>query len=160
MSTRVLRPRKAKSLAGAPASAVSRKRKATVAQQVAEATSSPPPFGMFEMQGRREYMEDRVLVAAPLQLGSMYHFYGVYDGHGGAEASQYCKDKMAQAFAEHLAKPRSSVPKALRGAYAQVSKNVVGYAEVQCFSFCNAVCSLHPKVPFHWMSVCVFVAVD
>jgi hypothetical protein len=101
-----------------------RKRKALAAAAGnATAATEPdllPAFAFFEMQGKREYMEDRVLAATPMQTGSPFHFFGVYDGHGGAEASQYCKDHMIEAFASHPTLKEATVPAALRAAYSRV----------------------------------------
>jgi serine/threonine protein phosphatase PrpC len=52
-----------------------------------------------DRQGARAYMEDQSFVvtntAAKFKTANCYACLGVFDGHGGAEAAQYCKDKMA-----------------------------------------------------------------
>ena len=125
MSSRVLRPRKARVNRQDLTNESGKKRKvaaaAAAASAAAAAAAVPPTFGVFEKQGRRDYMEDRVLTAAPMQEGSAYHFFGVYDGHGGAEASQYCKERMVQTFvAQSDVSDRRNVANALRSCYAQV----------------------------------------
>ncbi|XVE54034.1 hypothetical protein DITRI_Ditri03aG0050100 [Diplodiscus trichospermus] len=81
-----------------------------------------PLWGFTSMCGRRPEMEDAV-VAMPrfLQVPSQMlkvesisngmnhslsdlnaHFYGVYDGHGGCQVANYCRDRMHLALAEEI----------------------------------------------------------
>ncbi|GAB2225169.1 hypothetical protein Droror1_Dr00005957 [Drosera rotundifolia] len=74
---------------------------------------SVPLWGFTCIKGRREEMEDAVAVVPCFQrlpgkmltannglndvVGSLaqnLHFYGVYDGHGGAQVSNYCRDHL------------------------------------------------------------------
>ncbi|ETV71394.1 hypothetical protein H257_13288, partial [Aphanomyces astaci] len=48
------------------------------------------PYGVSEMQGKRPYMEDRHTVVGTLNGDPSSSFYGVFDGHGGDGASEYC----------------------------------------------------------------------
>ncbi|ETV93500.1 hypothetical protein H310_12544 [Aphanomyces invadans] len=48
------------------------------------------PYGVSEMQGKRPYMEDRHTVVGTLNGDPWSTFYGVFDGHGGDGASEYC----------------------------------------------------------------------
>lgn len=81
-----------------------------------------PQFGMLSVCGRRREMEDTYtaetdFVLLPcnslggcrchdrdLCLCSSFHFFGVYDGHGGTQASTFCKARMHKALAEELIK--------------------------------------------------------
>jgi len=119
-----LRPRRAKAQPLAPVDVgVTRKRKATTPPPSCEAL----PFAQFELQGRRDYMEDRVVGSTPLGSNSEYFFFGVYDGHGGSEASQFCQDNMAQAVAAASASLSATrIPAALRAAYSEVSSVCLG----------------------------------
>ncbi|XP_006854472.2 probable protein phosphatase 2C 8 [Amborella trichopoda] len=75
-------------------------------------SSWSPKSGCVSVIGRRREMEDVVTVmpgfhtvyvveescmhAVPL------HYFAVYDGHGGSQASQFCKDRFHEALAEEL----------------------------------------------------------
>ncbi|KAK4435466.1 putative protein phosphatase 2C 8 [Sesamum alatum] len=51
-------------------------------------------YGHVAMMGRRRAMEDAVTVAPPGWLAGKYSFFAVYDGHGGAEVAEKCREKM------------------------------------------------------------------
>ncbi|POM78307.1 Protein phosphatase 2C [Phytophthora palmivora] len=53
-------------------------------------------YGVSQMQGRRPYMEDRHTVMADLNGDSKQSFYGIFDGHGGDGAANYCVQAMCQ----------------------------------------------------------------
>eukprot|EP00249_Psilotum_nudum_P022906 c28687_g2_i3 orf=511-2262(+) len=79
-----------------------------------------PPYGKLSVLGRRREMEDTVTVvphfvalpccaiggccdAAPESTSiSALHFFGVYDGHGGVQASDYCEKRFHNALAEEI----------------------------------------------------------
>ncbi|GLJ53859.1 hypothetical protein SUGI_1150050 [Cryptomeria japonica] len=82
---------------------------------------SCPPHGTISIIGRRREMEDAVAAvpsffclpksmallqnsltgfAAPAP--TPLHFFGVYDGHGGSQASSYCKNHFHEALAKEL----------------------------------------------------------
>ncbi|KAJ7547335.1 hypothetical protein O6H91_08G080900 [Diphasiastrum complanatum] len=80
-----------------------------------------PPHGIVSVCGRRREMEDAVAVVPsflslatwavgacsriPLQgreKVSDLHFFGVYDGHGGAQAALYCKNHLHKALIEEI----------------------------------------------------------
>ena len=46
-------------------------------------------YGVYEVQGRRHYMEDRHVEAGSLTGDPTKSFYGVFDGHGGSRAAEY-----------------------------------------------------------------------
>ncbi|KAJ7560971.1 hypothetical protein O6H91_03G008100 [Diphasiastrum complanatum] len=79
-----------------------------------------PPHGVMSVLGRRRTMEDAV-VAVPAFLSlpcyalenrkestsskasagrCSFHFFGVYDGHGGSQAATFCKDRLHLALVE------------------------------------------------------------
>ncbi|MCO5548087.1 hypothetical protein L7F22_001545 [Adiantum nelumboides] len=82
-------------------------------KQVKESMNCPPS-GKVLICGRRREMEDTaVIVPSFTQLqnsGSFagtpcdLHFYGVYDGHGGSQASKYCAERLHHALAEEIAR--------------------------------------------------------
>ncbi|GLE00248.1 hypothetical protein PINS_up008975 [Pythium insidiosum] len=53
-------------------------------------------YGISQMQGRRPYMEDRHTAHADLNGDPTQSFYGVFDGHGGDGAANYCVQAMCQ----------------------------------------------------------------
>lgn len=53
-------------------------------------------YGIAQMQGRRPYMEDRHTAHADLNGDSTQSFYGIFDGHGGDGAANYCVQAMCQ----------------------------------------------------------------
>eukprot|EP01018_Ginkgo_biloba_P026431 Gb_07154 [translate_table: standard] len=74
------------------------------------------PWGYASICGRRSEMED-TFAAVPGFLSvaseivgeshnsnqnSALHFFGVYDGHGGAQAANFCKTRLHQALTEEL----------------------------------------------------------
>ena len=61
-------------------------------------------YGVHEMQGKRPYMEDRHVVHGMLG-GESVSLYGVFDGHGGSQAAQYCKEKVGKAVVNAVAFP-------------------------------------------------------
>uniref|UniRef100_A0A453A4P4 protein-serine/threonine phosphatase n=2 Tax=Aegilops tauschii subsp. strangulata TaxID=200361 RepID=A0A453A4P4_AEGTS len=87
------------------------------------ALDSPPLWGLESVCGRRPEMEDAAAVVprfyrVPLWMvagdGAAVdgldrasfrlpaHFFAVYDGHGGAQVADYCRDKLHAALAEEL----------------------------------------------------------
>ncbi|KAH1131879.1 hypothetical protein J1N35_003257 [Gossypium stocksii] len=85
-----------------------------------------PLWGFTSICGRRPEMED-AFVAIPrfLQVPSQIlkaesvtngmnrdltaHFYGVYDGHGGCQVANYCRERMHLALAEEIEKAKSCI---------------------------------------------------
>lgn len=79
-----------------------------------------PFWGITSLQGRRSEMEDAVVAVpqflqvptsmiTPVSNGldpnlshSTAHFFGVYDGHGGCQVANYCRDRMHLALAEEM----------------------------------------------------------
>ncbi|XP_057776216.1 protein phosphatase 2C 50-like [Salvia miltiorrhiza] len=80
-----------------------------------------PLWGLMSVSGRRPDMEDAVsiiphFVEIPLQMlvdrppdgltspvtHVTGHFFGVFDGHGGAQVADYCRDRIHSALAEEI----------------------------------------------------------
>ncbi|CAM6002940.1 unnamed protein product [Sphagnum balticum] len=80
-----------------------------------------PPHGVVSLCGRRREMEDAVAAVptfmtlpcdvvggcncdTPSMSGflSALHFFGVYDGHGGSQAANFCADRLHHALAEEV----------------------------------------------------------
>mmetsp|Transcript_1675 Transcript_1675/g.3537 ORF Transcript_1675/g.3537 Transcript_1675/m.3537 type:complete len:554 (-) Transcript_1675:795-2456(-) len=81
-------------------------------------------------RGKRAYMEDRYVIeymgatskdpkqAKPITL------LGVFDGHGGAEASQFCSDWLSSYIRKDKDYP-SNIPAAMKSAFTTVDKDFV-----------------------------------
>ncbi|KAE9585661.1 putative protein-serine/threonine phosphatase [Lupinus albus] len=81
-----------------------------------------PLWGFISLCGRRPEMEDAVttvprFLKIPIQMligdrvldgmnkcfdQQMIHFFGVYDGHGGSQVADYCRDRIHLALAEEI----------------------------------------------------------
>eukprot|EP00252_Welwitschia_mirabilis_P020307 TRINITY_DN4947_c0_g1_i1.p1 TRINITY_DN4947_c0_g1~~TRINITY_DN4947_c0_g1_i1.p1 ORF type:complete len:335 (-),score=11.10 TRINITY_DN4947_c0_g1_i1:1443-2447(-) len=61
-------------------------------------------YGYKSVCGRRKEMEDAVSVQAEFVSAKRprTHFFGVYDGHGGSEAANFCKDRLHNVLAEEV----------------------------------------------------------
>lgn len=85
-----------------------------VASEARGERDEPPSTGVRSVCGRRKEMEDAVAVVHSflslpasdrLENGSGssdLHFFGVYDGHGGAQAANLCRERLHMALAEEM----------------------------------------------------------
>ncbi|CAK4072930.1 unnamed protein product [Aphanomyces euteiches] len=73
------------------------------------------PYGVAEMQGKRPYMEDRYAVAGKLNGDAFASFYGVFDGHGGDGASEYCVEALCNNITSDPAYPSDPKQALTRG---------------------------------------------
>ncbi|XP_030470156.2 probable protein phosphatase 2C 8 [Syzygium oleosum] len=60
--------------------------------------------GSMSVIGRRRSMEDAVTVAPGAAAGKLgsYDFFGVYDGHGGANVANACRDRLHKLLAKEM----------------------------------------------------------
>ncbi|KAL0688481.1 hypothetical protein Bca4012_088158 [Brassica carinata] len=78
---------------------------------------SVPLYGVTSICGRRPEMEDAVstiprflqsptnsMLDGRFNPQTTAHFFGVYDGHGGSQVANYCRERMHLALAEEIAK--------------------------------------------------------
>ncbi|GLJ22244.1 hypothetical protein SUGI_0418200 [Cryptomeria japonica] len=65
---------------------------------------SCPQHGVVSICGRRREMEDAVRVVPSFVAGAdgVYHFFAVFDGHGGSQAALHCKERLHEALAEEI----------------------------------------------------------
>ncbi|KAM0874197.1 hypothetical protein ACQ4PT_037580 [Festuca glaucescens] len=95
-----------------------------------------PLWGYTSICGRRPEMEDAVVAVPrffglplwmltgsnmvdgldPISFRLPAHFFGVYDGHGGAQVADYCRDRLHAALVEELSRIEGSVSGANLGA--------------------------------------------
>eukprot|EP00262_Sarcandra_glabra_P000657 TRINITY_DN1079_c0_g2_i1.p1 TRINITY_DN1079_c0_g2~~TRINITY_DN1079_c0_g2_i1.p1 ORF type:complete len:552 (-),score=102.26 TRINITY_DN1079_c0_g2_i1:568-2223(-) len=88
-----------------------------------------PLWGCISLCGRRPEMEDSANVVPrflriPLQMligdrvvdgvtqslnNTLAHFFGVYDGHGGAQVANYCRDRVHSALIEEIEKSKEGL---------------------------------------------------
>ncbi|KAH7298143.1 hypothetical protein KP509_25G028500 [Ceratopteris richardii] len=75
-------------------------------------SAGPPLSGKVLVCGRRREMEDAAVIVPhftqiPIVIGAEgtcdLHFFGVYDGHSGSQASNFCADRFHHALSEELA---------------------------------------------------------
>ncbi|CAB4302044.1 unnamed protein product [Prunus armeniaca] len=60
-------------------------------------------YGVVSVQGRRKVMEDAVRAEVGFPVNGSrgkFDFFGVYDGHGGADVARACRDRMHEVVAE------------------------------------------------------------
>jgi len=139
----------------APAPAPPRKKRAAVAaadEIMEEASSSPSrsleqaieeyvakkeegtpliacSSGSFQTIGGRESQEDRVVEVHP-------HLFGVFDGHRGSEASEFCARHLKSVLAECMAAESGTSPgKALEECFRRLDE---GFAQRHSQEGCNA----------------------
>uniref|UniRef100_A0A803M884 protein-serine/threonine phosphatase n=1 Tax=Chenopodium quinoa TaxID=63459 RepID=A0A803M884_CHEQI len=93
----------------------------TMSSQCAFDMESVPLWGFTSICGRRLEMEDALAVVPCFQrfpakmlmgentvngitesISQVAHFYGVYDGHGGCQVANYCRDRLHLALAEEI----------------------------------------------------------
>lgn len=70
-----------------------------------------PAYGVVSVCGRSRVMEDAAVAwpafltlpaAHSTDFGESFHFFGVYDGHGGAQAADFCKERLHATLAEEM----------------------------------------------------------
>ncbi len=96
------------------------------------------PYGIDFHIGQRPYMEDRHVVAGEVGGDACQSFYGVFDGHGGWRAAEYCQLHLSTQVEEMLARdPEPS--KALVAAFEQTDREVsVALRPAQALQACRA----------------------
>ncbi|KAM5557657.1 putative protein phosphatase 2C 8 [Rosa sericea] len=57
-------------------------------------------YGVVSAVGRRREMEDAVRVEVGFAVDGKYDFFGVYDGHGGADVARVCRERLHEVVAE------------------------------------------------------------
>ncbi|XP_061998410.1 probable protein phosphatase 2C 8 [Rosa rugosa] len=57
-------------------------------------------YGVVSVAGRRREMEDAVRAEVGFAVDGKYDFFGVYDGHGGADVARVCRERFHEVVAE------------------------------------------------------------
>ena len=86
-------------------------------------------FGCFSAVGGRPYQEDRLVAHVDLE-GNSGHFFAVFDGHGGAEVSDFLSKTFHEILSEH-AKIKTQPLTALQECWA-------GFDD-RCYQACQKV---------------------
>lgn len=84
-------------------------------------------WGVSTLQGRRPDQEDRYSVVTRIPGRDDLAFFGVFDGHGGAECAKYAAARMHTEVAVSPALRQGAVGKALVDAFARVEE---GFLEI------------------------------
>eukprot|EP00300_Choanocystis_sp_HF-7_P032569 c4331_g1_i1.p1 GENE.c4331_g1_i1~~c4331_g1_i1.p1 ORF type:complete len:322 (+),score=70.80 c4331_g1_i1:131-1096(+) len=80
-------------------------------------------IGVFTLQGRREYQEDRAHSTSLELDGHVVNYFGVFDGHGGAHASNFIASNMHQyIFRQFERSIEQDIPRLLHNAFTQIDQ--------------------------------------
>ncbi|XP_057861249.2 probable protein phosphatase 2C 24 [Cryptomeria japonica] len=100
-----------------------------------------PSYGTMSVMGRRDEMEDAVAAVPWFCMGptSGLHFFGVYDGHGGGQASAFCRERLHDFLAAEL----RGLPEEGRRDYGErewveVMKNCFVKMDIQLGGMCSS----------------------
>lgn len=74
-------------------------------------------YGVSTMQGWRTSMEDAHVIKLNLDSKDTAAFFGVYDGHGGAEVARYCSVHMPDEFVKCSSFQKGDILGALKQTY-------------------------------------------
>lgn len=114
-------------------------------EPVREKTCRRPPYGMMCVIGARHEMEDAVAAVPDFCKGdssvssSNLHFFGVYDGHGGAQVAGFCRERLHEALAEQIrALPRSGLKDSRRepSEWETAVKNCFNQVDIEVGGLC------------------------
>ncbi|KAE8722774.1 putative protein phosphatase 2C 25 [Hibiscus syriacus] len=84
-----------------------------------ELKSEGDGYSVYCKRGRREAMEDRFSASVELQGDSKQAFFGVFDGHGGAKASEFAAQKLEKNILDEVVriKDETAVKEAVKQGY-------------------------------------------
>ncbi|XP_039840626.1 protein phosphatase 2C 53-like, partial [Panicum virgatum] len=117
-----------------------------------------PRWGLESICGRRPEMEDAAVVLPRFFDGPLWmvagdapvdgldwasfrlpaHFFGVYDGHGGVQVANYCRERIHSVLIEELSKAEESVSGADLSGLESQKQWEKGCAFVDCFNRVDA----------------------
>ena len=98
--------------------------------------------------GQRPYQEDRygVVDMGTNSEGEQITFYGVFDGHGGAEASQYCVDRLALYIKRSDQFPDGDLNRCLTKAFLDIDDDFIATGKPDGTTVCVSIVFGHTKV--------------
>jgi len=82
------------------------------------------PISTATAVGLRDYQEDRYFTAT-MEEGTLV---GVFDGHGGGEASAACEDQFPECFVDAIGEPGTDPAAAIRKAFADMAARTAEFA--------------------------------
>eukprot|EP00512_Aurantiochytrium_limacinum_P008899 CAMPEP_0171552810 /NCGR_PEP_ID=MMETSP0960-20121227/8575_1 /TAXON_ID=87120 /ORGANISM="Aurantiochytrium limacinum, Strain ATCCMYA-1381" /LENGTH=381 /DNA_ID=CAMNT_0012102395 /DNA_START=298 /DNA_END=1443 /DNA_ORIENTATION=+ len=88
-------------------------------------------YGVVELKGRRPYMEDRHTVVPRLNGNQELTLYGVFDGHGGDAAAQFCAEYLGAMLSEAPTDVAVRPQQALSHAFKAIDAKFLEYAHVR-----------------------------
>ncbi len=75
-------------------------------------------------------MEDRYSIVGNINGVRSHSFYGVFDGHGGAHASQYCAEHMCKGIVEDPSYTSGEVHTAVKNGFSKTDKDFLELARI------------------------------
>ncbi|GBG29963.1 Protein phosphatase, putative [Hondaea fermentalgiana] len=88
-------------------------------------------YGVVELKGRRPYMEDRHMVVPRLNGNPNLTLYGVFDGHGGDAAAEFCAKYLGAMLSEAPVDISVKPQQALTHAFKAIDNKFLEYAHVK-----------------------------
>lgn len=88
------------------------------------------PYAVHEIQGNRAYMEDRYNIVGSVKGDFLSSFYGVFDGHGGARAAQFCAENMCRILTQNPVYD-SDPSLALKSTFLAIDNEFLDYANTR-----------------------------
>lgn len=70
--------------------------------------------GVIFDQGKREYMEDRVVLVPDQDNSIKYSYFAVFDGHSGSNAAIFCQENLHEIITKQPSFATGDVPTAIQ----------------------------------------------
>jgi len=104
--------------------------------------------GHWSDMGRRPYQEDRYNITkiGTLKDRTPISFYGVFDGHGGSEAAQYCADRLNLYLQNSTSFPDGDIALALNKTFLDVDEDFIATGKPDGATSCVCVVVGNEKI--------------
>ena len=91
--------------------------------------------------GARQYQEDRYVIEriGKTKSGSPVSYYGVFDGHGGFEASQYCADRLSLYIRNEPNFPDGDIGGAMHDSYMKIDEDFIATGKPDGTTVCTCI---------------------
>jgi serine/threonine protein phosphatase PrpC len=87
-------------------------------------------FGLSDTIGRREAMEDAVIVHGQFREKGNEDLFALFDGHGGREVADYCAKSLAVCLKHKLSTlGEDQIGEAMTQAYVEIDRSIQGWAK-------------------------------
>lgn len=97
----------------------------------------------WSSHGLRPYMEDRYIAD---HLSSDTSYFGVFDGHGGQEASQFCCDHFHHYFRYNSSQNKKDIPTSFQKTFQQMDDDIVRSGYTDGSTACVCLLQQHSKI--------------